>query len=87
MEGTLAQQVEQRTENPCVLGSIPRGTTNKKRYSSDKRRIAFFVWRCGVDKGLIITLQAVPMTMEFVKMCHMETEKIELPDEDFPSIC
>ena len=27
MEGTLAQSVEQRTENPCVLGSIPRGTT------------------------------------------------------------
>ena len=25
--GTIAQQVEQRTENPCVLGSIPSGTT------------------------------------------------------------
>ncbi len=28
--GTLAQLVEQRTENPCVAGSIPAGTTNKK---------------------------------------------------------
>ena len=28
--GTLAQLVEQRTENPCVPGSIPGGTTNKK---------------------------------------------------------
>ncbi len=26
-EGTLAQMVEQRTENPCVPGSIPGGTT------------------------------------------------------------
>ncbi len=27
--GTLAQLVEQRTENPCVPGSIPGGTTSK----------------------------------------------------------
>ncbi len=25
--GTIAQLVEQRTENPCVLGSTPSGTT------------------------------------------------------------
>ena len=29
-KGTIAQQVEQRTENPCVLGSIPSGTTNNQ---------------------------------------------------------
>ena len=29
--GTLAQLVEQRTENPCVPGSIPGGTTFKTR--------------------------------------------------------
>jgi hypothetical protein len=29
MAGTLAQLVEQRTENPCVPGSIPGGTTAK----------------------------------------------------------
>ena len=28
-QGTLAQLVEQRTENPCVPGSIPGGTTKK----------------------------------------------------------
>jgi hypothetical protein len=28
--GALAQLVEQRTENPCVPGSIPGGTTLKK---------------------------------------------------------
>ncbi len=31
--GTLAQLVEQRTENPCVPGSIPGGTTIIKRNS------------------------------------------------------
>ena len=29
MVGTIAQLVEQRTENPCVAGSIPAGTTKK----------------------------------------------------------
>jgi hypothetical protein len=27
LDGTLAQLVEQWTENPCVPGSIPGGTT------------------------------------------------------------
>ncbi len=31
MKGTIAQLVEQRTENPCVAGSIPAGTTKKCR--------------------------------------------------------
>ena len=31
--GTLAQLVEQRTENPCVPGSIPGGTTKLSRNS------------------------------------------------------
>ena len=34
--GALAQLVEQRTENPCVPGSIPGGTTLKPR--------TFLVW-------------------------------------------
>jgi hypothetical protein len=29
-EGAIAQSVEQRTENPCVPGSIPGGTTSNK---------------------------------------------------------
>ena len=28
--GAIAQLVEQRTENPCVPGSIPGGTTQKR---------------------------------------------------------
>ena len=30
--GTIAQSVEQRTENPCVPGSIPGGTTDKTHF-------------------------------------------------------
>ncbi len=29
--GAIAQLVEQRTENPCVPGSIPGGTTRKRK--------------------------------------------------------
>ena len=29
-DGAIAQLVEQRTENPCVPGSIPGGTTEKE---------------------------------------------------------
>ena len=35
-KGTLAQLVEQRTENPCVPGSIPGGTTK------NLTRVGFF---------------------------------------------
>ena len=31
--GAIAQLVEQRTENPCVTGSIPVGTTKKETLS------------------------------------------------------
>ena len=30
LDGAIAQLVEQRTENPCVPGSIPGGTTKRK---------------------------------------------------------
>ena len=30
-KGAIAQLVEQRTENPCVPGSIPGGTTSKDK--------------------------------------------------------
>lgn len=38
-DGAIAQSVEQRTENPCVPGSNPGGTTSK---SLDENR-DFFV--------------------------------------------
>ena len=37
-QGAIAQLVEQRTENPCVPGSIPGGTTESVTFRSD----AFF---------------------------------------------
>ena len=38
-DGAIAQLVEQRTENPCVPGSIPGGTTEKK---AKQRKILIF---------------------------------------------
>ena len=38
--GDVAQLVEQRTENPCVGGSIPSITTKKK----PRNCRAFFLW-------------------------------------------
>ena len=40
--GAIAQLVEQRTENPCVAGSIPAGTTEKSKAFSRKTE-GFFV--------------------------------------------
>ena len=39
--GAIAQLVEQRTENPCVPGSIPGGTTIEKAVT--KKVTAFLV--------------------------------------------
>ena len=40
--GTLAQLVEQWTENPCVPGSIPGGTTKLSRNSFIKNDVRVF---------------------------------------------
>ncbi len=42
--GALAQLVEQWTENPCVPGSIPGGTTRKMK-SSSRKTWAFLFYR------------------------------------------
>ena len=41
-KGAIAQLVEQRTENPCVPGSIPGGTTLEEKQLSDKIAAFFF---------------------------------------------
>ena len=46
--GAIAQLVEQRTENPCVPGSIPGGTTVKKR----SIRVSFLV-PAGIQTGVL----------------------------------
>ena len=50
--GVIAQLVEQRTENPCVPGSIPGGTTKRKRRIS----ASFFLW-CQFVAALFKILQ------------------------------
>ena len=40
--GAIAQLVEQRTENPCVPGSIPGGTTFTKRKNMKTAEIQLF---------------------------------------------
>lgn len=41
--GAIAQLVEQRTENPCVPGSIPGGTTQVKVKSLILTELAIFL--------------------------------------------
>ena len=41
-KGAIAQLVEQRTENPCVPGSIPGGTTCKNSQIVLKQRFGSF---------------------------------------------
>ena len=43
--GAIAQLVEQRTENPCVVGSIPTGTTFKSKMNPFERRGFFILGR------------------------------------------
>ena len=51
MEGTIAQLVEQRTENPCVAGSNPAGTTRNPLYRLYE---GFLVICClSVDYGVL----------------------------------
>ena len=41
-QGAIAQMVEQRTENPCVPGSIPGGTTESVTFRSDAFLFLYF---------------------------------------------
>ena len=43
--GVIAQWVEQRTENPCVPGSIPGDTTKENANLHKTKRLAFFLSR------------------------------------------
>ena len=43
-KGTIAQLVEQRTENPCVPGSIPGGTTQKQKPQLIFNQLRFFLF-------------------------------------------
>ena len=48
-QGAIAQLVEQRTENPCVPGSIPGGTTFSNRNVA--QLVAHYVRDVGVGRS------------------------------------
>ena len=50
--GALAQLVEQWTENPCVPGSIPGGTTKLSRNSFKNNDLRVF-WFLGLLQRLL----------------------------------
>ena len=52
-DGAIAQLVEQRTENPCVPGSIPGGTTIDKKAATIK--IAAFLLPKSLKIALFLT--------------------------------
>ena len=50
-DGAIAQLVEQRTENPCVPGSNPGGTTEKNSYIVVEQRFRSFSFSPNPDFG------------------------------------
>ena len=58
-KGTLAQMVEQWTENPCVPGSIPGGTTENIRNTLEYQEITDFLF-------LICTISVRKINFTFI---------------------
>ena len=54
-DGAIAQLVEQRTENPCVPGSIPGGTTCKNSQNVLKQRFGSFSFALKPEIGYNLT--------------------------------
>ena len=50
-DGAIAQLVEHRTENPCVPGSNPGGTTTLKGNMSQHRHVTFLCYTKGKQTG------------------------------------
>ncbi len=51
--GAVAQSVEQRTENPCVGGSIPPHTTEQTRVWCEKLQTLFLLVQHRYNKQII----------------------------------
>ena len=56
-KGAIAQLVEQRTENPCVPGSIPGGTTLEKESCSCNSLFCY-----GISKDMLFNQQCLKGT-------------------------
>ena len=66
--GAIAQMVEQRTENPCVPGSIPGGTTknhSKKMKTSEFQQIQRFSFCFNCAKHADLGISIVPNSWLF----------------------
>ncbi len=61
-KGAIAQLVEQRTENPCVPGSIPGGTTCK-----GNRKVAQLVAHYVRDVGVGRSSRLFPTEKEVIE--------------------
>ena len=67
-DGAIAQLVEQRTENPCVPGSIPGGTTKRKRgVTTLVRVIPLFFCVLGLALCRSVLLYFVRMLFSYVR--------------------
>ena len=78
--GAIAQLVEQRTENPCVPGSIPGGTTLKKS-KRHQVKSGFFVFPRHAKNGKILPFE-VEQKVEIKGGAKISTEL-----ESFSLIC
>ena len=68
VDGAIAQLVEQRTENPCVPGSNPGGTTknhSKKMKTSEFQRIQRFSFCFNCAKHADLGISIVPNSWLF----------------------
>ncbi len=52
--GAIAQSVEQRTENPCVPGSIPGGTTKKGDFAEKSSLLFTLDFYCIFSVKIVI---------------------------------
>ena len=82
--GAIAQLVEQRTENPCVPGSIPGGTTLKKSNSQQtpdfQTKSGVFVFRRDAKNGNILPFLVFQKVEQNRWSKHLHRERLFLPD-------
>ena len=72
-DGVIAQLVEQRTENPCVPGSIPGDTTKNKTQVIDNQLFGFFLsstptQSCRQLAGNYENIRSSPLKCPFLKL-------------------
>ncbi len=71
-DGAIAQLVEQRTENPCVPGSIPGGTTLNKQNPDFVLKSGFLFIITELKKRFASIRQQICLfgTCRFIRISH-----------------